>query len=278
MRRDVFQAIADPTRREIIQLLAKEPMNLNAVADRFAVSRPAISKHIKVLTECGLIQIRRQGRERFCEARTEKLKEVAQWVGQYQALWDEKIDQLENYLATLQSNSISNPMDQNNDFTFVSTYELNAPRELVFQAWTQAEHLAGWFGPKGMTLKVISLDLRPGGMFHYEIRMPSGDMMYGRFIYGVIAPPERLEYITSFADANGNPVHHPLSPDWPLEIFSVVTFEEIDGKTKMTLSAKAHNASDTEKQAFETGAGSLKQGWAGTIQQLHSYLSNLPKG
>lgn len=253
-------------------------MNLNAIADRFAVSRPAISKHIKLLTECGLIQIRQQGRERFCEARTEKLQEVAQWVAQYQALWDEKKDQLENYLEKLQSNNtILNQMNQNNEFAFVSTYELNAPRELVFQVWTQAEHIAGWFGPKGMTLRVISLDLRPGGMFHYEIKLPSGEHMYGRFIYGAINPPERLEYITSFADAEGKPIHHPLSPEWPLEIFSVVTFEEMDGKTKMTLHAKAHNASDAEVQAFEVGAGSLKQGWAGTIEQLHSYLSNLAK-
>jgi DNA-binding transcriptional ArsR family regulator len=65
MRRDVFQAIADPTRRDIIAMLAGKPMNLNAVADRFDISRPAISKHIKILTQCGLITIRQQGRERY---------------------------------------------------------------------------------------------------------------------------------------------------------------------------------------------------------------------
>jgi len=103
-RRDVFQAIADPTRREIIHLVARNPLNLNAVAENFAVSRPAISKHIKILTECGLISIRVQGRERFCEARLDKLNEVAEWVEQYRKFWTEKLDALEVYLDQLQAN------------------------------------------------------------------------------------------------------------------------------------------------------------------------------
>lgn len=98
MRRDVFQAIADPTRREIIDLIAQEPMNLNAVAEKFDISRPAISKHIKILTECGLIAIRQEGRERYCEPRLEKLKEVAEWTATYRQFWDEKLNALKNYL------------------------------------------------------------------------------------------------------------------------------------------------------------------------------------
>jgi len=102
-RRDVFQAIADPTRREIISLLSFHPMNLNAVAGNFEVSRPAISKHIKILTECGLITIRQEGRERFCEARLDKLNEVSEWVEQYRKFWTEKLDSLEAYLEELQA-------------------------------------------------------------------------------------------------------------------------------------------------------------------------------
>lgn len=80
MRRDVFQAIADPTRREIIQLLAQQTMNLNSVVENFLISRPAISKHIKILRECGLVIIKQQGRERYCEANLETLDEVSKWV------------------------------------------------------------------------------------------------------------------------------------------------------------------------------------------------------
>lgn len=98
MRRDVFQAIADPTRRNIIGLIANQPMNLNAVAEKFDISRPAISKHIKILTECGLIIIRQEGRERYCEAKLDKLNEVSAWADQYRKFWNNKLDALDNFL------------------------------------------------------------------------------------------------------------------------------------------------------------------------------------
>ncbi len=105
MRRDVFQAIADPTRRAIINMIAHKSLNLNSVAEQFDVSRPAISKHIKILTECGLIVIKQQGRERFCEAKLEQLNEVSYWVEQYKQFWNAKLDSLEMYLDELQSKS-----------------------------------------------------------------------------------------------------------------------------------------------------------------------------
>lgn len=105
MRRDVFQAIADPTRRAIIHMIANENMNLNSVAEKFDISRPAISKHIKILTECGLVTINVQGREHYCEAKLEKLNEVNEWVAQYKKFWEEKFDALEIYLRELQAKS-----------------------------------------------------------------------------------------------------------------------------------------------------------------------------
>ena len=102
MRRDVFQAIADPTRREIIHMIARQSLNLNAVAEHFDISRPAISKHIKILTECGLVTIRQQGRERYCVAKLQKLNEVSGWVEQYREFWNKKLDSLEKYLEELE--------------------------------------------------------------------------------------------------------------------------------------------------------------------------------
>ncbi len=99
MRRDVFQAIADPTRREIINLVARKSLNLNAVAENFDISRPAISKHIKILTECGLIVIKQQGRERYCVAHLETLKQVTKWIEQYRIFWATKLDALEMHLS-----------------------------------------------------------------------------------------------------------------------------------------------------------------------------------
>ena len=103
MRRDVFHAIADPTRRKIIDTLVQKPLTPNSVATNFHISRPAVSKHIKILTECGLIVIKQQGRERYCEARLDKLNEVSGWVEQYRKFWTAKLDSLEVYLDELQS-------------------------------------------------------------------------------------------------------------------------------------------------------------------------------
>jgi DNA-binding transcriptional ArsR family regulator len=103
-RRDVFQAIADPTRRRIIGMLANETLNLNAIADNFDMSRQAISLHIKILIECGLVTVRQEGRERFCQAKFEQLGEVSVWAEQYRQFFERKFDSLEMYLNTLQKN------------------------------------------------------------------------------------------------------------------------------------------------------------------------------
>jgi DNA-binding transcriptional ArsR family regulator len=99
MPQDVFQAIADPTRREIIDLLAGQSMPVNDVAEQFEMSRPAVSKHIKILNECGLVVIRKEGRKRYCRADTQKLQEVIEWAYRYRKFWNEKLDALEAALA-----------------------------------------------------------------------------------------------------------------------------------------------------------------------------------
>ncbi len=103
MRRDVFQAIADPLRRNIIQLLAEEALTINAVAEKFDVSRPAISKHLRILNECGIIEINKKGRERHCQIQPKNLIPAFLWIEQYKSLWEEKIDSFEQYLNKLQS-------------------------------------------------------------------------------------------------------------------------------------------------------------------------------
>ncbi len=101
MRRDVFQAIADPTRREIINLIAHQTLNQNAIAEKFDMSRPAISQHMKVLIECGLVAVTKQGRERYCELKAEKLSEVAHWVEQYRRMWEDRHQRLDAVLEKL---------------------------------------------------------------------------------------------------------------------------------------------------------------------------------
>ena len=101
-RRDVFQAIADPTRRQIIDMVARQSLNLNTIAESFHVSRQAISLQVKILKECGLVSIRQQGRERYCEAKLDGLSEVSQWIEQYRKFYENKLDSLELYLDKIQ--------------------------------------------------------------------------------------------------------------------------------------------------------------------------------
>ena len=109
-RRDVFQALADPTRRDILGILAQNPHNLNALAEHFDMSRQAISLHVKILRECGAISIEQQGRERLCALEPRKLSEVAEWLKPFRQLWEDRFDQLDTVLLKLK-----NEQDEHNN-------------------------------------------------------------------------------------------------------------------------------------------------------------------
>ena len=102
-RRDVFQAIADPTRRQIIEKLVQKTLNMNEIAENFDVTRQAVSLHINILSECGLIVIKKQGRERYCEVKIEEINHVAEWVNFCRKLWKEQFSALDKYLTQIQS-------------------------------------------------------------------------------------------------------------------------------------------------------------------------------
>ncbi|OJW67641.1 MAG: transcriptional regulator [Candidatus Amoebophilus sp. 36-38] len=104
MRRDIFQAIADPTRRDIICLIIDKKLNLNSIAANFKMSRPTISQHIKILTECGIVIINQQGRERYCQIQPNKLKEIADWLEPFRKMWETRFDKLDSILIELQNN------------------------------------------------------------------------------------------------------------------------------------------------------------------------------
>ncbi len=101
MRRDVFQAIADPNRRAILGLLANQKLTLNGIAENFRISRPAVSRHIRILKECGLVVVIPQGRERFCEVRFDRLNKVSDWIERYRQVWEARFDRLDEVLLEL---------------------------------------------------------------------------------------------------------------------------------------------------------------------------------
>jgi uncharacterized protein YndB with AHSA1/START domain len=158
---------------------------------------------------------------------------------------------------------------------FVISRVLDAPRDKVWKAWTEAERLKKWWGPAGFTVHTCKVDLRPGGVFHYGMKAPDGSDMWGKFVYREIKAPQRLVFIVSFSDEKGGVTRHPWSANWPLETFSTVTFEEIPGgKTKVSVQwIPAESSTDIERKTFDEGREGMKQGWGGTMDQFAAYLA-----
>ncbi|MBS1558878.1 MAG: winged helix-turn-helix transcriptional regulator [Bacteroidetes bacterium] len=105
MRRDIFQAIADPTRRAIIALIALQAMTPNAIAEQFDTTRQAVSKHLRILTECELVTQKQQGREIYYQLQVNKMKEIDKWLNQFRKIWEDRFDNLDKYLAKIQANA-----------------------------------------------------------------------------------------------------------------------------------------------------------------------------
>jgi uncharacterized protein YndB with AHSA1/START domain len=150
----------------------------------------------------------------------------------------------------------------------------DAPRKLLWECFTDPEHMKQWWGPKGVTVIASKMDLRPGGTYLYGMKTPDGQVMWGKFVYREITPPEKLVFINSFSDENAGVTRHPMAPTWPLELLSMFTFEEVaDGKSKFTVRWSPHNATAEERQTFDAGHASMTQGWGGTMEQLAAYLA-----
>lgn len=159
----------------------------------------------------------------------------------------------------------------------VITREFRAPRELVFQLWTEPEHLKQWWGPTGFDLGVSQLDLRPGGIFHYSMKSPDGFEMWAKFVYREIEAPERIVYVNSFSDPEGNTIRAPFEghETWPLETLYTLTLSESDGITTVTLRGEPIHATEEERRTYAAGFDSMKQGFSGTFDQLADYLARV---
>lgn len=160
------------------------------------------------------------------------------------------------------------------DADFILTRVFQAPRALVFAAMTQPEHLAKWFGPAGVEMRIVKSDLRVGGALHYAMKMGANES-FGRTVYRELQAPERLAYVVSFTDANFEPVRHPLSATWPLEVLGVASFVELDGQTLMTMRSIPIHASAEDRATFRGGHAGMVQGWKGSHDQLAAYLARV---
>jgi uncharacterized protein YndB with AHSA1/START domain len=153
----------------------------------------------------------------------------------------------------------------------VITRVFDAPRELVFKAWTEPEHLMRWWGPHDWTLAHCTIDFRPGGVWHYGMRGPQGEESWGKAVFREIVEPERIVSTVTFADADGNvvpPTHYGLGPSWPHEMLATVTFAEYQGKTLVTLRMTLGTAPASEREI-------VQQGWNESFDELADYLQTV---
>lgn len=156
---------------------------------------------------------------------------------------------------------------------FEIKHTFNAPRELVFKAFTEVEHLKNWWGPKGWLFEVSKFDLRPEGIFQYSQKSPDGNIMWVKFVYIEINSPEKLVYTNCFTDENGNTIRAPFHDNWPLEILNTLSFTEHEGKTTLSMIVEPVSPTEEEVQTFEASHEIFQEGFGGTFNQLADYLS-----
>ena len=155
---------------------------------------------------------------------------------------------------------------------FVVSRTFDAPRPLVWKAWTEPERMSQWWGPKDIKTHMVKMELRVGGMTHYSMDTPDGKKIWGRAVYREITPPERLVFVNNFSDEKGGLTRHPLSPTWPVQMLTTVTFEEEKGKTVLTIRWVPIDPTPEEQKMFDEAHPSMKQGWGGSLDKLTGYL------
>jgi uncharacterized protein YndB with AHSA1/START domain len=185
---------------------------------------------------------------------------------------NQTLSRLEEFLATISPEGVA---DENE---FVIEREFEAPRELVWKAWTDPKHLAKWWGPKGLEMVASKLDFRPGGFFHYSMRAPNGMQMWAKFVYRQIEMPERIVFVNTFSDEQGGLKRHFMSETWPLEVLTTVTFRERQGKTVVTLKGNPINASEVERKTFREGHTGMQAGFGGMLDVFTEYLNGMKQG
>lgn len=150
--------------------------------------------------------------------------------------------------------------------------KFNAPRSLVFEAFTQTEHLANWWGPEGCTIEVIDLKAQKDGRFHYAMKFADGNEMCGLFQFKEVTNPEKIVFTNSFADRAGNVIAAPMPYPFPKEILNTFTFEETDGVTTMVLKSTPVTQNTVETTGFVNLTDDMYVGYNRTFDMLTHYI------
>lgn len=156
---------------------------------------------------------------------------------------------------------------------FVLAREFQASRDRLWQAWTQRDQFMHWWGPQGFTTTKCTFDLRPGGFCHYKLDDGQGNSLWGKATYTTIDEPQRLEFIVTFSNEDGEMTDHPWEPNWPRQMMSTVTFDEHNGKTRVTVTWLPMSPTDAELETFNDSHDKMEMGWSGTFDKLAAYLA-----
>jgi uncharacterized protein YndB with AHSA1/START domain/DNA-binding transcriptional ArsR family regulator len=264
---DKYSALSDPTRRKIMELLASQgPLSAREIAVHFHSSFPAISQHLKTLRETGLVCVEKKAQQRIYHMNPDEMREIEEWTLLITRLWNQRLDALDRLLQVEKQKSerMRNMETQTTKkLTIIRVFD--APRVLVFRAFSEAEMISQWWPPQGWTMPVCMLDFRPGGEWRYCFRNAQGDEHWARAVYTQIDPPHQIVYRSDFIDAQGKPLNA-----LPTTVFTF-TFEEISKKTQLTVHVEGETPADLEQiiaMGFETG-------FAQTMDNLEQYLLKL---
>src|ERR1700760_523744 len=159
------------------------------------------------------------------------------------------------------TNPTPNPPHSGPHHRFAISRMFDAPRELVFAAWSDPNHLRRWWGPKGCSLGFCNMDFRPGGQLLYSLQMPNGQEMWGKFVYREILAPDRLVFVNSFSDAQGNLTRAPFSAKWPLEVLMTLNLSQQFNLTRLNLMGEPVHPTAEESELFESMVPSLHEGF-----------------
>lgn len=278
---ETFGALADPTRRAILARLASGAASVTELASPFEMSMPAISKHLKVLERAGLIARGREAQWRPCRLQAGPLQDVAGWVDHYRRFWEDSFDRLDAYLRERKQKDSRNKRRrasmsaqnakvnaakantmESSEWDLVMTRVFDAPRELVFKAWTETQHVAQWWGPKGFTNPVCELDVRAGGAIRIHMRAPDGVVYPMTGVFQEIVEPERLVFVSSALDESGKSM---------FDILNTVIFAELGGKTNLTLQARVIKTTELAPQYLK----GMEAGWTQSLDRVRDYVETM---
>ena len=254
----VFQALAEPSRLRIVELLRERPHAVNEIADALGMPQPQVSKHLRALNDAGMVRVYAIAQQRFYGLRPEPLKDVDAWIASFEPFWNTRSSILDRYMRSRPGGTAPRTSSAE---TAPLTIErvFDAPRDRVWAAWTDPKLAVQWWGPEYFTTPTFELDVRQDGALRIDIQAPDGTVFPMSGVVKEAVRPERLVFIATPLDESG---------DRLFEVLHTVELLDEDGKTRLRLEARVFFAGP---DAAPYLAG-MEAGWQQSLAKLDRSL------